>query len=71
LKKWVPTIKEQWIVVKTNGEPHVQSLTKKCIEVYEASKIAVTPHVVRVREFVDPYFQVGIVFHGVQLVYLF
>ncbi|XP_062163658.1 uncharacterized protein LOC133870513 [Alnus glutinosa] len=55
--KWVPTIKEQWIVVKTNGEPHVQSLTKKCIEVYEASKIAVTPHVVRVREFVDPYFQ--------------
>lgn len=58
-------------MVKTNVEPHVQSLTKKSIEVYETSKSAVIPHAVRVREFVDPYFQVYIVFHGVLLVYLF
>ncbi|KAE8056554.1 hypothetical protein FH972_013322 [Carpinus fangiana] len=55
--KWIPTIKDQWVVVKTNVEPHVQSVTKKSIEVYETSKSAVTPHVVRVRELVDPYFQ--------------
>ncbi|KAB1204472.1 hypothetical protein CJ030_MR8G028132 [Morella rubra] len=55
--KWIPTVEEQWVVLKTNAEPHVQSLTKKTIEVYEASKSKVTPHIVQVREFVDPYFQ--------------
>ncbi|XP_050263635.1 uncharacterized protein LOC126707933 isoform X2 [Quercus robur] len=55
--KWIPTLKEQWVVAKTNAEPHVQSLSKKTIEVFEASKSAVTPHVVRVLEFIDPYFQ--------------
>lgn len=55
--KWIPTLKEQWVVVKTNAEPHVQSLSKKTIEVFEASKSAVTPHVVRAHEFIDPYFQ--------------
>lgn len=45
-------------MAKTNAEPHVQSLSKKTIEVFEASKSAVTPHVVRVLEFIDPYFQV-------------
>ena len=67
----MPTVKDQWVVVKTNVEPHVQLVTKKSIEVYETSKSAVTPHVVRVRELVDPYFQVYIVFHGILLVYLF
>ncbi|XP_030946707.1 uncharacterized protein LOC115971140 isoform X2 [Quercus lobata] len=55
--KWIPTLKEQWVVAKTNAEPHVQSLSKKTIEVFEASKSAVTPHVVRAHEFIDPYFQ--------------
>ncbi|KAJ7966009.1 Myosin heavy chain-related [Quillaja saponaria] len=55
--KWIPAIKEQWVVVKTNFEPHVQSLTTKTIEVYEASKSAITPHLIRVQESVDPYFQ--------------
>ena len=64
LKKWIPTIKEQWVVVKMNVEPHVQSLSKKTIEVYEASKSAVTPHVERVHEFIDPHFQVYIIFFG-------
>lgn len=50
------------MVVKTNAEPHVQSLSKKTIEVFEASKSAVTPHVVRAHEFIYPYFQVCIIF---------
>ncbi|XP_073301714.1 uncharacterized protein [Primulina huaijiensis] len=55
--KWVPAIKEQWVVISTNVEPHVKSLTEKTIEIYEASKIAVTPHVIKVRELTNPYFQ--------------
>uniref|UniRef100_A0A2N9GTX7 Uncharacterized protein n=1 Tax=Fagus sylvatica TaxID=28930 RepID=A0A2N9GTX7_FAGSY len=43
------------------AEPHMEaiktSLSKKTIEVYEASKSAVTPHVERVHEFIDPHFQ--------------
>ncbi|GMI81564.1 hypothetical protein like AT4G31340 [Hibiscus trionum] len=55
--KWVPAIKDQWVVVTTHAEPHVQSLKAKSIEVYEASKTAVNPHIVKVQEIVDPYFQ--------------
>ncbi|XP_039052173.1 uncharacterized protein LOC120193809 isoform X3 [Hibiscus syriacus] len=56
-KKWVPAIKDQWVVVTAHAEPHVRSLKTKTVEVYEASKTAVTPHVVKVQEIVDPYFQ--------------
>ncbi|KAJ4707662.1 Myosin heavy chain-related [Melia azedarach] len=55
--KWMPTVKEQWVVLVTNVQPHVQSLKTKSIEAYEASRIAVTPHIVKVQEVVDPYFQ--------------
>ncbi|XP_041022485.1 LOW QUALITY PROTEIN: coiled-coil domain-containing protein 18-like [Juglans microcarpa x Juglans regia] len=55
--KWIPIMKEQWVVLKTNVEPHVQSLTEKSIQVYESSKTTITPHLARAQEFVDPYFQ--------------
>ncbi|KAL4334962.1 hypothetical protein GQ457_07G036980 [Hibiscus cannabinus] len=55
--KWVPAIKDQWVVVTKHAEPHVQSLKAKTVEVYEASKTSVTPHIVKVQEIVDPYFQ--------------
>ncbi|KAL3844346.1 hypothetical protein ACJIZ3_001749 [Penstemon smallii] len=55
--KWVPAIKEQWVVVSTNVEPHVQRLTTKTIEIYEVSKNAVTPHIIQVQELAVPYFQ--------------
>ncbi|KAH7524229.1 structural maintenance of chromosomes protein 2-1 [Ziziphus jujuba] len=55
--KWIPSIKEQWLVVKTSAEPHLQSVTTKTIEIYESSKSAIAPHVVKVQEVVDPYFQ--------------
>lgn len=58
MKKWVPAIKEQWVVITSNAEPHVQALTTKTIEIYEISKNAVTPHFIKVVELVDPYFQV-------------
>jgi len=55
--KWVPAIKEQWVVITTQVKPHVQSLTAKTVEIYEASKTTVTPHIIRVQEIADPYFQ--------------
>ncbi|KAK6158644.1 hypothetical protein DH2020_005958 [Rehmannia glutinosa] len=55
--KWVPAIKEQWVVITTNVEPHVQTLTTKTVEIYEVSKNAVTPHIIKVQELADPYFQ--------------
>ncbi|OWM77250.1 hypothetical protein CDL15_Pgr028887 [Punica granatum] len=55
--KLVPTIKEQWVVVTTSLEPHVKTLTKKSVEVYETSKTAITPHVIQIQQVVDPYYQ--------------
>ncbi|GAV63664.1 hypothetical protein CFOL_v3_07182 [Cephalotus follicularis] len=55
--KWIPAMKDQWVVVRTQVEPHVLSLKTKTLEVYEVSKSTVTPHVIRVQEVVDPYFQ--------------
>ncbi|KAG8375302.1 hypothetical protein BUALT_Bualt10G0086200 [Buddleja alternifolia] len=55
--KWVPAMKEQWVVITTNVEPHVRTLTAKTIEIYDASKNAVTPHIIKVQELVDPYYQ--------------
>lgn len=58
VKKWVPAIKEQWVVVITNVEPRVKTLTTKTVEIYEVSKKAVTPHVIKAQELADPYYQV-------------
>ncbi|XP_073050996.1 uncharacterized protein [Primulina eburnea] len=55
--KWVPSVKEQWVVISTNVEPHFKSITEKSIEIYEASRVAVTPHVIKVQELMNPYFQ--------------
>ncbi|KAL3818397.1 hypothetical protein ACJIZ3_004302 [Penstemon smallii] len=55
--KWAPAIKEQWVVLSKNVEPHVERLTTKTIEIYEVSKNTVTPHIIKVQELVDPYFQ--------------
>lgn len=59
VKKLVPAIKEQWVVIATNIEPHVQTLTTRTIEIYEVSKNAVTPHIVKVQELANPYYQVN------------
>lgn len=55
--KYIPAIKEKWVVIATYVEPHVQSLSTKSIEVYEATKSSVAPHVIKVHEYASPYFQ--------------
>jgi len=60
LKKWVPAVKEQWSVVKTSAEPHVQLLTTKTVEGYEATKKTISPHLSNAKEFVYPYYQVQV-----------
>ncbi|XP_010472451.1 PREDICTED: apolipoprotein A-IV-like [Camelina sativa] len=52
--KYIPAMKE---TVKTHVEPHVQTLSTKAKEAYHASKSAVTPHIVKFQEHVDPYYQ--------------
>ncbi|XP_030477537.1 uncharacterized protein LOC115694581 [Syzygium oleosum] len=56
-KEWIPALKEHCLTVKTSLEPHVHSLTTKTLEVYESSKTALTPHLIKAQEVVDPYYQ--------------
>lgn len=58
LQKWIPLIKYQLLEVKISIEPHMLSLKTKTIEVYETSKSTLAPHIVKVQEVADPYFQV-------------
>ncbi|XP_057959253.1 uncharacterized protein LOC131151835 isoform X2 [Malania oleifera] len=55
--KLIPAIKEQWLVIVTKVEPHVQSMSAKTIWLYETSKNAITPHVIKAQQIADPYFQ--------------
>uniref|UniRef100_A0ACD5XUS6 Uncharacterized protein n=1 Tax=Avena sativa TaxID=4498 RepID=A0ACD5XUS6_AVESA len=55
--KWIPVIKENWVIAKTNTEPYVQMVSAKSVEVYQASRDAISPHVLKAHEFADPYFQ--------------
>ncbi|KAF8389454.1 hypothetical protein HHK36_026149 [Tetracentron sinense] len=54
--KWIPVLKEKWLTFTTYVEPRVQSLATKTVEVYEASRTAIAPHIVKVQELADPYF---------------
>ncbi|XP_028802313.1 uncharacterized protein LOC114757423 isoform X2 [Neltuma alba] len=55
--KWIPAMREQCSVLKTNAEPHMRLLTTKIVEVYEVSKSVVTSHLTSVQQAVDPYYQ--------------
>lgn len=52
--KYIPAIKE---TVTIHVEPHFRTLSIKAKEAYHSSKSAVSPHIVTVQEFVDPYYQ--------------
>ncbi|GAB4854110.1 hypothetical protein Ancab_022693 [Ancistrocladus abbreviatus] len=54
---WIPAMKEHWVTITEYVEPHVQSLSTKTVEVYEASKGAIKPHIMKVQEVADPYYQ--------------
>lgn len=58
LKKWMPVAKENWVILKNNAEPYVRMASTKSIEVYQASKDFITPHLLNAREVADPYLQV-------------
>ncbi|XP_022730029.1 uncharacterized protein LOC111285066 isoform X2 [Durio zibethinus] len=53
----IPMIKEEWSNFINYLEPHLQSLLSKIIEVYNASKNSLTPHLVKARKLTDPYIQ--------------
>ncbi|KAG9449260.1 hypothetical protein H6P81_009225 [Aristolochia fimbriata] len=55
--KLIPFLREKWIIVSTTAGPYVQSATSKTIELYETSKVTLTPHVVKVKETATPYLQ--------------
>ncbi|XP_073014445.1 uncharacterized protein [Typha latifolia] len=55
--RWIPVVKEKWVVLTTTAEPYMQTVSSKSVEFYEASKSAISPHVVKAQEFADPYFQ--------------
>ncbi|XP_069153926.1 uncharacterized protein [Solanum lycopersicum] len=57
LKKWMPAVKEQWVVMTTNLKPQMELVRTKGFEIYETSKSAVTPHIVKVQELAEPHFQ--------------
>ena len=50
-------------MITTYLEPHVQLLSKKGVEAYEASKNAITHHVIKAQECADPYFQVNLLLY--------
>ncbi|EPS59629.1 hypothetical protein M569_15176, partial [Genlisea aurea] len=55
--KWIPALKDQWVEISANVEPRVQAVIAKTVETYEASKDAVTPHIIKLKEQADPYLQ--------------
>ncbi|URE41280.1 DNA repair ATPase-related [Musa troglodytarum] len=55
--RWVPAVKERWVILVTSAEPYVQQVSTKTMEVYETSKNTIAPHVEKVQKVADPYLQ--------------
>jgi hypothetical protein len=68
LKKWVP-VKGKMVVIKKNAEPYIEKVSTRSMEFYKSSKDAVTPHIVKVKEFAHPYYQVLFALFFFQKVY--
>ncbi|KAG6608231.1 hypothetical protein SDJN03_01573, partial [Cucurbita argyrosperma subsp. sororia] len=54
--KYIPAVKERWLVVKKNVKPHVETLTTKTVEFYKTSKSVITPYAVKSKEAIGPYY---------------
>ncbi|KAH0642666.1 uncharacterized protein [Solanum tuberosum] len=55
--KWMPAVKEQWVVMTTNLKPQMELVRTKGFEIYETFKSAITPHIVKVQELAEPHVQ--------------
>ncbi|CAL9136192.1 unnamed protein product [Musa textilis] len=55
--RWVPAVKERWVILVTSAEPYVQQVSTKTMEVYETSKNTIAPHVEKVQKVADPYLE--------------
>ncbi|GMG99171.1 hypothetical protein Nepgr_001011 [Nepenthes gracilis] len=53
----IPAMKENWVMITEYVEPHIQSLSTRTAKVYEASKGAIKPHIIKMQEVADPYYQ--------------
>ncbi|KAK8683145.1 hypothetical protein V6N13_039212 [Hibiscus sabdariffa] len=53
----IPMMKDEWSKFINNIEPHLQLLLSKTIDVYDASKTFLTPHLVKARTLTDHYIQ--------------
>ncbi|XP_073034366.1 uncharacterized protein [Primulina eburnea] len=56
-KQWLPTIKSRCKTFVDDFQPLVQSLSTQAIDYYHVAHSAIEPHVVKVLEVTDPYFQ--------------
>ncbi|KAL2481959.1 DNA repair ATPase-related [Abeliophyllum distichum] len=55
--EWIPAIKECCMAFVSNIEQQLQSLTTKAFDFYQVTKGIFVPHIVKIQEIVDPYFQ--------------
>ncbi|XP_023739624.1 uncharacterized protein LOC111887681 isoform X1 [Lactuca sativa] len=53
--KWIPIIKEQWLTLVTNMEPHAQKFTFKTIEIYHVSMKKLQSQITNIKTILDPY----------------
>ncbi|CAA7398758.1 unnamed protein product [Spirodela intermedia] len=52
--KWIPILKERWVIVRTSVEPYARSAATRTVELYETS---LKPHLLKAQEAADPYLQ--------------
>ncbi|CDP15639.1 unnamed protein product [Coffea canephora] len=55
--RWMPIVKEHCSTFVNNFSLHLRSLTNNAIDLYHISKKSMEPHVVRLQEVSNPYFQ--------------
>ncbi|CAA6662358.1 unnamed protein product [Spirodela intermedia] len=71
--KWIPILKERWVIVRTSVEPYAQSAVTRTVELYETSvepyarsaatrtvelyETSLKPHLLKAQEAADPYLQ--------------
>ncbi|XP_027068362.1 uncharacterized protein [Coffea arabica] len=55
--RWMPIVKEHCSTFVNNFSLHLRSLTNNAIDLYHISKKSMEPHVVRLQEVLNPYFQ--------------